>query len=178
MKNAKKAISLFLSIITVIPLMLMSASAENDYYYDVNERYYFGTNPYYPYDYAETFVSEYGGMDDGNEIPTDFEARTYGVSYIMPNLYKKVYVKAYFYEASGICDGSDEDFVILSPAAGYYSAETGTAVVYGNGTVNSEYGLEEFSSTHQIIQRVFENNEWHEAPMSQQIIIDTTGNYR
>ena len=82
-----------------------------------------------------------------------------------------------FYEPGFLFVGNDSDMVEISWYTGSTPTE-GTAVVYGDGNVNEEYGLCEFTSFHQIYVHYVSGDYQETFPVSDRIIIDTTGLYR
>jgi hypothetical protein len=177
--NVKKELTNRIVSMALAALILVMASINpvlaNDYYEDLNTQYFFGNNLYYNHDYAMDTVTEYGGWDEGEPIPTDFEATTFVEEIVMHKHHKAAVVEANFYDSSLCWDGYGTDTAWVAYATSESDKDSDYAIVYAEGIVNEEYGFCFVTSQHKILCHAWENNHWVDWQLTQTIYIDTTG---
>ena len=173
MKKPFKSLVMLIAVLTAFVLMI-STSGATDYYYSYGSAYYFDSNSMYCHDdYALVTCEDFGGGFED----TDFTACTYALGSDVYNLTKVIIVCVDFYD-------NDNDYTHgLDTTEVYYYDNTGDfATVYGVEHVNEEYGLDTFTSYHELhfydSRNIDPDTGYPETFDYHRIYIDTTGFYR
>ena len=176
MKRMGKTLVTAVALLTALAFIVTLSGAEDyaDYYDSYGSEYFFDSNDLYCYsDYALVTCEDFGGGFED----TDFYACTYALGSDVCNLTKVITVIVEFYDNDNDhTHGTDTTEV-------YYYDDTGDyATVYGADHVNEEYGLDTFTSYHELY---FYDSTYVDpysgSPIEfdyHRIYIDTTGFYR
>ena len=176
MKKKIKILITVVALLTTLAVIVILSGAEDyaDYYDSYGSEYFFDSNDLYCYsDYALVTCEDFGGGFED----TDFYACTYALGSDVCNLTKVITVIVEFYDNDNDhTHGTDTTEV-------YYYDDTGDyATVYGADHVNEEYGLDTFTSYHELH---FYDSTYINPCTGQpyifdyhRIYIDTTGFYR
>jgi hypothetical protein len=176
MKKMGKTLVTAVALLTALAFIVTLSGAEDyaDYYDSYGSEYFFDSNDLYCYsDYALVTCEDFGGGFED----TDFAACTYALGSNVFKLTKVITVTVEFYDNDNYhTQGTDTTEV-------YYSDNTGEyATVYGAGHVNEEYGLDTFTSYHELyfydIRNIDPDTGDPERFDYHRIYIDTTGFYR
>ncbi len=176
MKKMGKTLVTAVALLTALAFIVTLSGAEDyaEYYYSYGSEYYFDSNSMYCHDdYALVTCEDFGGGFED----TDFAACTYALGSDVFSLTKVITVTVEFYDNDNYhTQGTDTTEV-------YYYDDTGDyATVYGADHVNEEYGLDTFTSYHELYfydSRYI--NPCTGLPCTfdyHRIYIDTTGFYR